>query len=405
MSSADVAAPSTLGAWLALARVSNTPTVVSNTIAGAVLASTVADVATVVLVAVAMALFYTAGMILNDVLDEEIDRVQRPERPIPSGVVTRSSAIAAVAALFAVGEALLLVAGIEAFLAGAALIALIVLYDSWHKGNALSPVLMGGCRALVYVVAALAVAGEVPLEVWTAAGVLLLYIVGLTQVAKSEGTSLSAVWPLAAVLAADRLLGRLGRHRWFALLLVAFAAWVVRALWLVREKRRIGQGVVSLIAGVALFDALAVASAGGSLAAVAACVASSLSPSGCRPRSRGPDFHGQENRRPVHRGAHARPRRAGHAAPEVVRRRRRDGAARRRHARRHGNRAEHLPHRAAAERARRGRQRLAVPGHDGGAPVAAVEPARAGAEDLGGGRRASPARTSPGGSPCTRRPT
>ena len=60
---------------------------------------------------------------------------------------------------------------------------------------------------------------------------------------------------------------------WFALLLVAFAAWVVRALWLVREKRRIGQGVVSLIAGVALFDALAVASAGGSLAAVAACVA------------------------------------------------------------------------------------------------------------------------------------
>ena len=82
MSSADAvpqrpAAPA-WRAWLQLARVSNTPTVVSNTVAGAVLAAVTADVATVIVVAVAMALFYTAGMILNDVLDEEIDRRDRP---------------------------------------------------------------------------------------------------------------------------------------------------------------------------------------------------------------------------------------------------------------------------------------------------------------------------------------
>jgi hypothetical protein len=277
MSSAEVTAPSPVWrAWLQLARVSNTPTVVSNTIAGAVLASVVAEVSTVVLVAVAMALFYTAGMILNDVLDEELDRVLRPERPLPSGVVSRQSAIAAVVALFAVGEALLLVEGIEPFLAGLGLVALIVLYDAWHKGNALSPVLMGGCRALVYVVAALAVAGEVPLEVWTAAAVLLIYIVGLTQVAKAEGGGLLAAWPLAAVLAAIGYWVGWVDSVWFALLLVAFAAWVWRALWLVRSQGRIGAGVVSLIAGISLFDALAVASAGGSLAAVAACLAAFL---------------------------------------------------------------------------------------------------------------------------------
>src|SRR3990170_1349253 len=116
MSSAEVAAPSTAGAWLQLARVSNTPTVVSNTVAGAVLASTVAEAGTVAVVAVAMALFYTAGMILNDVLDFEVDRVQRPERPLPSGAVSRQSAIAAVAAAFEIGEALLLVEGLEPFL-------------------------------------------------------------------------------------------------------------------------------------------------------------------------------------------------------------------------------------------------------------------------------------------------
>ena len=89
MSSAEAVRPSTAGAWLQLARVSNTPTVVSNTVAGAVLASAAADAGTVAVVAVAMALFYTAGMILNDVLDLEVDRASgrsgrcRPAQVIP----------------------------------------------------------------------------------------------------------------------------------------------------------------------------------------------------------------------------------------------------------------------------------------------------------------------------------
>jgi 4-hydroxybenzoate polyprenyltransferase len=247
--------------------------VVSNTVAGAVLASTAAETGTVVMVAVAMALFYTAGMILNDFLDYEVDVRERPERPLPSGAVSRQAALTAVIVLFAGGAALLLLEGTEPFLAGLGLVALIVLYDAWHKGNALSPVLMGACRALVYFVAALAVAAEVPLEVATAAGVLLIYIVGLTQVAKAEAGGLLAAWPLAAVLAAIGYWVGWVNSVWYVLLLVAFAAWVVRALWLVRVPRRIGAGVVSLIAGVSLFDALAVASVEGSLAAVCVCLA------------------------------------------------------------------------------------------------------------------------------------
>jgi hypothetical protein len=63
---------------------------------------------------------------------------------------------------------------------------------------------------------------------------------------------------------------------WYVVLLLAFLAWVVRALWLVRRAHRIGAGVVSLIAGVALFDALAVASVEGSLMAVGVCLAAFL---------------------------------------------------------------------------------------------------------------------------------
>ena len=273
MSSADAVRPSAAAAWLQLARVSNTPTVVSNTVAGAVLASVVAPVDVLVAVAVAMALFYTAGMILNDVLDLEVDRRDRPERPLPSGVVSPRAAMIAVAALFVAGAALLAVVDLAALGAGLALIALIVLYDAWHKGNVLSPVLMGGCRALVYVVAALAVAGRVGWEVWVAAGLLLLYIVGLTQVAKAEATGRSPAWPVAAVLAPVVYFAfRLPSPESF-LPLVAFAAWAVWALQLVLARHRIGPAVARLIAGVALFDAVAVASAGGSLAAVLVCVA------------------------------------------------------------------------------------------------------------------------------------
>ena len=279
MSSADLSAAHRTSAWrdwLQLARVSNTPTVVSNSVAGAVLVSPSPAALDVAVVAVAMALFYTAGMILNDVLDYEVDLRERPELPLPSGAVSRPAALTAVIVLFAAGEALLLLEGTEPFLAGLGLVALIALYDAWHKGNPLSPVLMGACRALVYFVAAFAVAGGVPVEVATAAGVLLIYIVGLTQVAKAEGGSVLAAWPLAAVLAAIGYWVGWVDSVWMVLLLVAFAAWVWRALWLVRGPRRIGQGVVSLIAGVSLFDALAVASAGGSLAAVACCLAAFL---------------------------------------------------------------------------------------------------------------------------------
>jgi 4-hydroxybenzoate polyprenyltransferase len=272
MPSAEVAAPSTAGAWLQLARVSNTPTVVSNAVAGAVLASIVAEVSTVALVAVAMALFYTAGMILNDVLDEEIDSVQRPERPIPSGVVSRQAAIVAVTVLFVVGEGLLLVEGVEPFLAGLGLVALIVLYDAWHKGNALSPVLMGGCRALVYVIAGLAVAGEVSGELWGAAALLLVYVIGLTQVAKVEGGGILGAWPYAAVFAPVIYWAVQVPTGERDLVLAAFFIWVVLALRAARGGQ-IGRAVGGLIAGIALFDACAVASVEGSVAALAVCLA------------------------------------------------------------------------------------------------------------------------------------
>ena len=52
--------------------------------------------------------------------------------------------------------------GLGPVFGGLGLGAAIVLYNRRHKGNPLSPVLMGLCRVLVYVTAGLAVALELP---------------------------------------------------------------------------------------------------------------------------------------------------------------------------------------------------------------------------------------------------
>src|SRR5690606_3019326 len=100
-----------LAVALRLGRVSNLPTVWTNTLAGIVLAGGhIADPRTVPLL-VAFSLFYVAGMYLNDAYDAEIDARERPERPIPSGQISAETVFTASFAMMAAGLALLAWAG------------------------------------------------------------------------------------------------------------------------------------------------------------------------------------------------------------------------------------------------------------------------------------------------------
>lgn len=273
MSSADAwpSAPRA-GAWLRLARISNAPTVVSDVVAGAVVVSAGVSARVVAVVAVAMVLHYTAGMVANDVLDLEVDRGERPERPLPCGEVSVRAAVAVVVALFAAGELLLVIVSPRAALAGVGLVGLIVLYDAWHKDNPWSAGLMGACRAMVYVVAALAVTGAVPGAVWAAAAVLAAYVVGLTQVAKIEGSGALLRWPVVAVLIPAAAWATALPSAAVAVLLVVFVAAVTRALQVAFAHAAPGRAVGSLIAAIALVDALGAAGSHGSALAVAVCV-------------------------------------------------------------------------------------------------------------------------------------
>ena len=86
--------------YLLLGRVSNLPTVWTNTLAGATLAGAAVAPGRLTLLAAAFSLLYTGGMYLNDAFDRESDARERPERPIPSGRVRAGS-------VFAIGFGLL----------------------------------------------------------------------------------------------------------------------------------------------------------------------------------------------------------------------------------------------------------------------------------------------------------
>ncbi len=254
--------------YLRLARVSNLPTVWSNTLAGIVLAHGTLTPAVFVCLALAMSLLYVGGMFLNDAFDQAIDARERPERPIPSGLVSSPEVYGVGFGLLAAGVVLAVgVGGLRALAPAVGLAFAIVLYDAWHKKNVLSPALMATCRLLVYVTVACATTRE---PQWTpllvGGGALFAYLMGLTYVAKQENLArVTILWPLG--LLALPLLVAGGQaldseeNAVCTVLALALLGWGAAAVLKLAfgGKGTTPKVVVRLIAGMSLVDALLIA--------------------------------------------------------------------------------------------------------------------------------------------------
>jgi 4-hydroxybenzoate polyprenyltransferase len=256
---------------LRLGRVSNLPTVWTNMLAGIILVGGAANDSRVWPLAGAMSLFYVGGMYLNDAFDADIDAFERPERPIPSGQVSRPTVFRLGFAMLALGIALLAWVGfgwpggtgVWPPLCGLGLALTIIAYNRHHKANSLSPLLMGMCRVFVYVAAGACFAFPPPAGLLVGAALLLSYLIGLTYVAKQENLGqVKNLWPLiflaAPVLYGATLLPHaVGLWPFWA----AFSGWILVALWFVKRRQAgdIPRAVVSLIAGISLFDAMLIA--------------------------------------------------------------------------------------------------------------------------------------------------
>jgi len=255
---------------LDLARISNLPTVWSNVLAGVVLGASRPSPGAVAVAGVAGSLLYSGGMLLNDAFDAEVDARERPERPIPSGRVTRRAVLGLGFAMLALALGILAVfASSASVVAGFAIAVGVVVYDRWHKGVAWSPVVMGFCRGGLYVMGALAVAPRPGGEVLVPAASLLLYVVGLTHVARFENASaVGRTWPtlfLFAPAAVFVLRANFGANvedlLTLAVIFVAYVVWTLRALVIALRGGRgaIPRAVVALIAGISLVDAAFIA--------------------------------------------------------------------------------------------------------------------------------------------------
>ncbi|MEH0581189.1 UbiA family prenyltransferase [Streptomyces sp. B21-108] len=117
-------------------------------LAGAVASAGTARPRAVATMASSVALYW-AGMALNDYADATVDAVERPERPIPSGRVARSTALATACGLTAAGLGLAALAGGRRALGVTLpLTGLVWAYDLRLKSTAAGPAAMAGARAL-----------------------------------------------------------------------------------------------------------------------------------------------------------------------------------------------------------------------------------------------------------------
>src|SRR5690554_298019 len=129
---------------------------------------------------------YGGGVAFNDVFDAELDRVERPERPIPSGIVPLRNA--------AVMASLLLLMGVVAawqvsFLSGMIAIVvafLCVLYDAWGKHQLIfGPINMGLCRTGNLLLGISIIPGMVAMN-WYLGLIPLVYIAAITMISRGE---------------------------------------------------------------------------------------------------------------------------------------------------------------------------------------------------------------------------
>jgi len=129
----------------------------------------------------AAACFYLAGMALNDYSDRELDAVERPERPLPSGRITPRYALALAGGLTGAGLLLATGLGRRGFGVAVAVAAAAWSYDLLAKPTPVGPLVMGAARGLDVMLGACGHRAALPAAFATGA-----HTVAVTALARGE---------------------------------------------------------------------------------------------------------------------------------------------------------------------------------------------------------------------------
>ena len=257
---------SQLTTWLRLSRLSNGLTIITNVIAGATLVREPPFSSRTLILSAALLAFYAAGMLLNDYMDRDIDRTERPDRPIPSGKLAPRRVLLYGSALLVLGMLGLLSLGESALIGGAILVAFILIYNRIHKRTATGALVMGLCRYMAYVIPVAALSEAYAPTVLLMPLIPAAYVVLVTLLARREAKSLSppAIATLPLFLPPLAVLIMHGRLNIIAATMALISlAWTSQALSPAFERPpRTGQSIGRLLAGICIIDALVISLSG-----------------------------------------------------------------------------------------------------------------------------------------------
>lgn len=180
---------------LILMRPANLPTAAADIITGTAIAGfftsslvkipqeTITDF---ILLILASVFLYAGGVVLNDVFDLKIDAEERPERPIPSGIVSLKTASILGGSLLAFGIILSLLCNLYTGLVALCLAGTIVLYDALAKHHVFfGPLAMGFCRGLNLLLG-MCVLGLPLFSKWIYILIPIVYIFAVTLISRGE---------------------------------------------------------------------------------------------------------------------------------------------------------------------------------------------------------------------------
>jgi 4-hydroxybenzoate polyprenyltransferase len=129
---------------------------------------------------------YGGGVAFNDVFDAALDAKERPERPIPSGRVSKGNAAWMAFLLLVIGVVAALMVGPISGLIALIVAGLAVLYDYWGKHQSIiGPINMGLCRAgnLLLGVSAFPVMLK---SYWFLGIIPLVFVAAITMISRGE---------------------------------------------------------------------------------------------------------------------------------------------------------------------------------------------------------------------------
>lgn len=175
--------------YIRLMRLANVVTAIADVLAGVAISgyfSHAQDYSPVLLLCIATVGLYSGGIIFNDVFDAGLDAIERPERPIPSRVITLREATIFGLIFFSIGIAAAAWVKPLALVIAVGIVTACLTYNKWAKYYTLwGPLNMGLCRGLNLLLGVSILTDEI-INWWFLALIPLIYIAAITVISRGE---------------------------------------------------------------------------------------------------------------------------------------------------------------------------------------------------------------------------